>query len=52
LAVGFPSSPGGPLYECGNFYVVVPYSELAGGMSPAGKALARGAAERQYAKWA
>lgn len=46
LAVGFPSSPGGPLYECGNFYVVVPYSDLVGAMSPAGKALAAGAAER------
>jgi len=45
LAVGFPSSPGGPLYECGNFYIIIPRSELAGVMSPAGKALARAASE-------
>jgi hypothetical protein len=41
LAVGFPSSADSALYECGNFYVVIPYSELAGAMSPVGEALAK-----------
>jgi len=43
LAVGFPASPSSPMYECASFYVI-PYSELAGAMSPAGKALAKAAA--------
>lgn len=41
LAVGFPSRPGGPLYACGNSYVVIPYSDLVGVLSPAGQVLAR-----------
>ncbi len=49
FAVGFPSSPSGPLYECGNFDIVIPYSELAGAMSPTGKALARAAAMKRPA---
>jgi hypothetical protein len=46
LAVGFPASANGPLYECGNPYVVIPYSKLAGAMSPAGKTLATAASVR------
>jgi hypothetical protein len=46
LAVGFPASANGPLYECGNPYIVIPYSELAGAMSPAGKTLAAAASVR------
>jgi hypothetical protein len=46
LAVGFPASANGPLYECGSPYVVIPYSQIAGAMSPAGKALAEAVSER------
>ena len=45
LAIGFPSKPGGPPYECGSPYVIIPCSALAGVLSPAGRALARGATD-------
>jgi hypothetical protein len=41
LAIGFPSGPSGPLYECGNLFVVIPYSELTDALSPSGNMLVK-----------
>jgi hypothetical protein len=43
LAIGFPSGPSGPLYECGNLFVVIPYSQVADALSPPGNMLVKSA---------